>query len=81
MAWVWRFEWTRAGCVRSERPLQRGVFGFGDYQAICGPEEGAAPGGRRWATRLGDGAAQEALGVAIGADGAVLVARSGPSAS
>ena len=57
------------------------LLGFGDYQAICGPEDGAAPGGRRWATRLGDGAAQEALGVAIGADGAVLVARSGPSAS
>lgn len=52
------------------------LLGFGDYQAICGPEDGAAPGGRRWATRLGDGAAQEALGVAMGADGAVLVAGS-----
>lgn len=52
------------------------LLGFGDYQAICGPEAGAAPGGRRWAARFGDGEAQRALGVAFDGDGAVLAAGS-----
>ncbi len=62
--------------VASGSPGCGDLLGFGSYQAVCGPEIGAAPGGRRWAARFGDGAAQRALGVAVDAEGAVLVAGS-----